>query len=328
MKEWIHKCDNDSEHFECHTNSIQNIPPTKLTVIDVKEMCVAEWKQSGPYVALSYVWGRTPNFELKLANLDELLQPRSLEHRWKEIPQTIRDAILLTTNLGFRYLWVDSLCIIQDDWENKFNDINQMASIYGCASITIAAADGSDASHGLRGTGESPRCTAPQEILDLAPDCRIAFSIGSPLEVHKKIYFARFWTYQEYQLSPRLLVFIGDKVRWNCRTHERSEECQSPNNHTKLPYNQFTMKMTWPCLKVYSALVWQYNSRIARDDDDVLAAFSGILGAIVQHFPADFLHGLPELYFDIALLWQPEKPLRRRRPADGHHSIPSWSWTG
>jgi hypothetical protein len=324
MRGWILEC--DSMHHECHTSHTSVKSPSRLTVIDVVKKCVVEWKQGDPYLTLSYVWGSTVNFELRLENRDELSQERSLEHRWKEIPQTIRDSILLTENLGFRYLWVDSLCITQDDEENKLNDINQMVSIYSCAAITIVAADGSNASHGLRGTGESPRHKAPQEILNMTPCHQVAVTHNP--NMMQKAYFRRGWTFQEYQLSPHLLVFLDDKVSWKCRTHQRSEEIVPPNSPSELPFNYETIKEIWPDLESYGDMVKLYNSRHTRDDNDVLAAFSGILGAWNRHFPAGFWHGLPEFYFDIALLWQPKKPLRRRRSPDSQYSFPSWSWTG
>jgi hypothetical protein len=316
----------DSMHQECHTSHIPVKPPSRLTVIDAVKKCVVEWKQGDPYLTLSYMWGSTVNFELRLENRDELSQERSLEHRWKEIPQTIRDSILLTENLGFRYLWVDSLCITQDDEENKLNDVNQMASIYSCAAITIVAADGPDASHGLRGTGESPHHKARQDILNMTPCHQVSVTYYPNRRL--KSYFLRGWTFQEYQLSPHLLIFLDDKVLWKCRTHQRSEEIVPPNSTFGLPSTYKTTKMTWPDLESYGTTAETYNSRHTRDDNDVLAAFSGILGAWNRHFPAGFWHGLPEFYFDITLLWQPKEPLRRRKSPDSQYSFPSWSWTG
>ena len=59
--------------------------------------------------------------------------------------------MILTRTLGLDYLWVDTLCIIQDDEENKMKDIARIGSMYSSAHFTIIAADGDDADHGLRG---------------------------------------------------------------------------------------------------------------------------------------------------------------------------------
>jgi hypothetical protein len=67
------------------------------------------------------------------------------------IPRTILDAMRLVESLGERYLWVDSLCIIQDDEVFKYEEVNDMASIYVNACVTIVAARGKDSNFGLRG---------------------------------------------------------------------------------------------------------------------------------------------------------------------------------
>jgi Heterokaryon incompatibility protein (HET) len=66
-------------------------------------------------------------------------------------PNTVKDAIDLVESLGERYLWVDSLCIVQDDDEWKCSQINNMASIYANSHLTIIAADGDSSDYGLRG---------------------------------------------------------------------------------------------------------------------------------------------------------------------------------
>jgi hypothetical protein len=70
------------------------------------------------------------------------------------VPKTLTDAILVVRLLEERYLWVDSLCIIQDDEAMKYHQINNMASIFANASITIISRQGDDANYGLRGLSE------------------------------------------------------------------------------------------------------------------------------------------------------------------------------
>jgi hypothetical protein len=118
---------------------------------------VTPYKQSDTYVALSYVWGNGWDFErqlrLTLDNLDELQQDGALrKKRFVEgVPATIKNVIGLVSLLGLRYLWVDRLCIVQDDLANKTAQINSMGYIYGGAYLTIVANAGYDANHGLRG---------------------------------------------------------------------------------------------------------------------------------------------------------------------------------
>ena len=109
-------------------------------------------------------------------------------------------------SLGYRYLWVDRLCIIQDgSWDHKYVQLEQMAIIYGQADLTIVAAEGDSAEFGLFGV--SHRRHAPDAI-------RINDSLGLGGEVpslhshlQETVYADRGWTYQQYVVSPRLLIF-------------------------------------------------------------------------------------------------------------------------
>ena len=92
------------------------------------------------YACLSYVWGDVPADKTSCDN-----EPLA------DIPQTVADAIVVTQQLGIRYLWVDRYCIGQDNAAEKHATISNMDSIYRNACITIVAAAGSDSNYGLPG---------------------------------------------------------------------------------------------------------------------------------------------------------------------------------
>jgi hypothetical protein len=118
-----------------------------------------------------------------------------------------------------RYLWVDSVCIISDDAEDKTTQIPQMASIYGQALLTIVAAAGEDANHGL--SGLNVRRTV-RDVVDVGT-CHIVQSHeaarpgheGNPIWSSK--WATRAWTLQEMLLSPRSLIFLESQVVWHCK---------------------------------------------------------------------------------------------------------------
>lgn len=117
-------------------------------VVDTWQQCLVPCSPSTLPVALSYVWGGTPTFMALNENIEGLQIPSSLAGGiGKEMPKTIRDAMFLVQILGQRYLWVDSLCIVQDDAQKRI----EIANIYAQASITIVASDGDNADDGLRG---------------------------------------------------------------------------------------------------------------------------------------------------------------------------------
>jgi hypothetical protein len=98
---------------------------------------------------LSYVWGNVKQCPLTTRSESDTGKPSATQvsatfKDIEELPLSIQDAIYLTRQIGERYLWVDSLCIIQDDPEDKAAVIPEMGAIYGNAYLTIVAADGSD----------------------------------------------------------------------------------------------------------------------------------------------------------------------------------------
>lgn len=97
------------------------------------------------YIALSYVWGEDQAHKTTKGNLSAYEQGIDLSC----LPATIHDAIYVTHMLGFRWLWVDSLCILQDSDEDKAHEIGRMHLIYRYAHVTIMAGSANGASSGF-----------------------------------------------------------------------------------------------------------------------------------------------------------------------------------
>ncbi|KAH7089773.1 heterokaryon incompatibility protein-domain-containing protein [Paraphoma chrysanthemicola] len=130
---WLQIC--QTNHLNpCSTAGPQ---PSDLFVIDLDEMCVCLMSQGSEFVALSYCWPSTPYLTLTCANQDELFQKGGLRRVLNKLPRTIQDALDCAAELDFRYLWIDALCIIQDDKHHKDKQIRQMDRVYSCAAITI-----------------------------------------------------------------------------------------------------------------------------------------------------------------------------------------------
>ena len=123
--------------------------PSSMRFIDVIDRCIVEAPRDYKYVVLSYVWGSVATCSLTRLTAAEYARPGSLSRYL--IPATIEDAIAVTAALGERYLWVDRLCIEQDNEADKVIFVPQMAAIYGCAEVTIIAAATIDAHGGLPG---------------------------------------------------------------------------------------------------------------------------------------------------------------------------------
>jgi Heterokaryon incompatibility protein (HET) len=88
-------------------------------VIDTSDLCIVQQATSCCFAALSYVWGDAEQLRLLKSNFCDLHQKSTLADLMTSIPLMIRDAIEDCKNLGLNYLWVDVLCIVQDDPEDK-----------------------------------------------------------------------------------------------------------------------------------------------------------------------------------------------------------------
>ena len=109
---------------------LPSLPPIDITLIDVVEQKLVRASSSTRYLALSYVWGQVKMLECLISTRARLEQPGSLSMMRGEIATTIQDAIDFTARLHERYLWVDSLCIEQDNSSQKHAQIAQMNAVY------------------------------------------------------------------------------------------------------------------------------------------------------------------------------------------------------
>lgn len=145
LKSWVKTC----EHF--HGKTCDSPPwtegiswPQSLRLIDVKRNCIVNVHEKTNYIALSYVWGIMPdgltNTTASRSNI-QLLQVVGylLE---THLPRTIRDAMGLARDLGETYLWVDCLCIVQDDSKDLAIQIPQVRLTFRSTSLILAFAVG------------------------------------------------------------------------------------------------------------------------------------------------------------------------------------------
>lgn len=182
-----------NEHERSHPS--EEVPGFR--VIDVNDNCLVRVTTRVEYVTLSYVWGQVDFFRTSEGTVEVLEKPGALQTTeiWAKIPWTIRDAMEVCREIGMRYLWVDCLCIVQDDETGeKANAISKMDSIYGAAFLTIIAATGSDADHGLPGVRPGTRGFR-QPIEQIAPNFRLAFKSRSVDFVEDCVYHKRAWTW-------------------------------------------------------------------------------------------------------------------------------------
>ncbi|PMD42787.1 HET-domain-containing protein [Hyaloscypha variabilis F] len=335
LLKWIKMCPEFHGSICAPARILDETDNLKMRVIDIERLCIVDLPRDAEYVALSYVWGNAQQQLLLLENLEELTQPFGIREIAGKLPKTIRDAMNLVEQLGQRFLWVDAMCIIQDDPVDLDVQIQHMNVVYGCATLTVVAASGSDSNAGLPGLNSNSRklLAIDQEIqgvrlITSLPD--FTRSLGD------SVWDSRGWTMQEKVLSKHLLIFTEYQIFYHCNSATWCEDAiwesqdpyiqlspgidiSSPDNASRaLPHHSFTG------LRKYSHFVTDYRSRQLSYQSDALNAFMGALTALGRELNTSFIWGLPESAFNDTLLWRsPIQKASLRR-----EQFPSWTWLG
>jgi len=153
---WLERCKN--EHQEKCDN--RDLPPRYWTpadiiLVDVIDGCLVRKTTACSYFALSYVWGGVITTTTTAQNF-ELFQQSGYLWQNTVLPETVCDAMVLTREMGIRYLWVDCLSIVQDS-ATKHEEIKNMDVIFSKAELTIVAAGSKDAWSHLPGVKHGTR---------------------------------------------------------------------------------------------------------------------------------------------------------------------------
>ncbi|KAF2621251.1 HET-domain-containing protein [Macroventuria anomochaeta] len=236
------------------TESIRLIPTASQLVTD-------------SYATLSHCWGPNPSFFTLTAGNLAAFQARI---DITELPKTFRDAILFCRNIGIRYLWIDSLCIIQSgdgsevDW---LQHVSLMPQIYRNAILNVSADWASSSQHGLF------HIRTPVKKIEYKSQALQHSLAAAPLQ-------KRGWVLQERVMSPRIIHFAQDQLHWECAQSlsVRNEVETIPTSvlRRSRPLNNENLQ-----LQKFCELVEEYsNRRLTHVNTDIFPAF----GAIAEHF--------------------------------------------
>ncbi|KAN0117832.1 HET domain containing protein [Hyaloscypha variabilis] len=318
---WISRC--LSKHVECRTTMHRRIP-TRLVDVGPSDgsknpflfvpaaRCSAPPESDGPwtptpdtsfrYLALSYCWGTQGSLMTTPENVDA----RRAGIAWDEIPQTIKEAILVTRKLGPR-----------GDWATESPKI---ADVYGGAFLTISAAISPGVRHGFHQSLESPHSGYKGRTLR---------PIGNPL-------YLRGWALQERILSPRVLIFADTGLYWECQASSISHVVQDHQD-------KFFPAIAWgvrgrlklagePGRMAWSGIVQDYSSRALTLERDKLPALSGVATLYSSLTKYDYLAGLWNQTLFQDLLWKTMTPASYSgnfefvSASHSQNIAPSWSW--
>jgi hypothetical protein len=344
MRTWLHEC--TTQHSKCLiTVAGERLDPTRMPQLPNRILEIDDnkvWLRmtngiSGQYAALSHCWGR----QQQLTTTTQTLQTRLDGIPFEVLPKTFQDAVTVVRNLGMHYLWIDSLCIIQDDPLDWNAEAAKMGLVYSNAHLTIAATGASNGSKGCfidRGHHPHPvRLRAyPGDDSDAAA-MYATLHPGDIDDVYESPLGKRAWITQEWLLSRRAIHFTKSHLVWSCQETMQSETGEKVVDELHIGALQkglahiihkkdlldsenefwFEFFMGW------RQLIAQYSERQLTYENDKLIALDGLIDQIRVRTGLPCYHGLWAGRLEEQLLWHGKDILRRPQNLS---FVPSWSW--
>ncbi|WYZ44613.1 hypothetical protein EsH8_VII_001049 [Colletotrichum jinshuiense] len=298
------------------------------------------------YLCLSYCWGGPQELICKSSKIHP---SQSWLAPYDRVPAGFKDTFKIARKLGFRYVWIDSLCIIQDDPEDLQREILEMPNIFKNADLTICASSSETCEEGF--LQQRPDYSERKITLDL-PEGKLgtayldSFIWWSP-PVPEPL-AQRAWAYQERLLSPRLLEYGWRTSRWSCscqNDYSGNNKLSIPKHpsrasdavKTYTPYNLFSY-LNPPGIRRFSLsasdlfiswtmIIRKYSALRLTFPEDRLAAISGVAIELQKATGVRYLAGLwDHERLPSFLLWRTETPFPERRARPQDRRAPSWSW--
>lgn len=356
---WIQNC--DQAHELCKAaiaKQDDESKPRRLLHISSKEdklkvkLCDQDLG-AARYAALSHCWGVAQVLKTTAASLSLFKK----EVPWSALPKTFQDAIKLTRMMGIHYIWIDSLCIIQDDRTDWETESPKMKTVYSGAYVTIAAAAGVSAASGcLPYQAQASDCSA----LPQTDGSRGTYAHLMPFparicwwNLNDEPLRTRGWTLQERALSHRLLHCSEFEFVWFCR--EQSTSCVGTDlalhEHWDMGIENMFVPNTFAAplyaYQYWCASVLDYSYRAITVPTDKAMALQGLADTLKSFIPGRYVHGTWEFGLQWALSWYLAPHARIEMDEDGDRRdvrpfgfspedvsrqrhvpgrAPSWSW--
>lgn len=363
VRDWIQDCDENHESCRSVLKHLNSRTPTFLPtrLIDVgdeaqdmhpklvitSKMEAASLANAAKYMALSYCWGTVEQAAKLPKTTNDTIISRIEKIELNTMPQMYQDAITVARTLGIRYLWVDSLCIIQDDVRDWEIESSRMAAIFSIAYLTLVAASGSSCKDSfLRREISGLTCTVPmilnrgEKPIEGRYSLRFRRRWGTSdkmADISGSRWLTRGWTFQEERLARRVLIFGEKKFFLDCKTVERAEDsgaCALRPGWVKsvsevlLENHQLDqVEVSAGSDKTQHWEHWQtlcshYSYRELTFPSDKLPAISGIASNFAAKTHSKYLAGLWQDNLVHDLFWQSSDAATR--PPE--YRAPSWSW--
>ncbi|KAH7180043.1 heterokaryon incompatibility protein-domain-containing protein [Fusarium flagelliforme] len=319
-----------------HVGDENGEAPTRILRIDDNGLTITlhegNMNIQGGYAALSHCWGNGPQITLNTGSVTNLAKGINTA----DLPKTFQDAVWIVSQIGISYLWIDSLCIFQDDATDWARESARMAKVYGNSTVTIGASRAANSSEGFLGERTQRDYIAlpfrhgqisgeilifPLHIRNVGDTTRYARLEDEPLT-------GRGWVLQERYLSPRTVHFDSSQVVFECKEAFITEDrCSASPSRLNWQYKLPTPN-SWAT--DWKQVVSLYSQRKLTVKSDKLPAIAGIAEyfsniAAPTSIDNRYLAGLwrNNIIFDLCWGLDIRKGYQRR---EGQYRAPTWSW--
>jgi hypothetical protein len=317
---WLREC--CETHFQCKSSSGKRIP-TRLVATEKNKVRLVEgdFQECLEYATLSHCWGKIKFVMLKKSNLKVLKNHIPLE----ALSQTFKDAIEIARELGFAYVWIDSLCIVQDDPEDWKRESALMSDVYGGSSLNIAASGAVDGRSGcFFNLPQNRTCQVRVKLGDqfYSYDCVTTGMYDKCLSYMPLM--KRGWALQERLLPLRTLHFTSTEVFWECHQKIACETFieQFP---TSLAYHDSFFKKEPISRSMWGWIVERYSGCKLTKPKDKLVAISGVARIIQEQTRDQYIAGMWRKDLELQLCWfKPPGVWQDQRVLP--YRAPTWSW--
>lgn len=347
LRSWLSKC--CERHDACSGPNAVPLPTRVISVgsgTTIPRLYIHDGAEKGSYAALSHCWGGDVPLQTR-SQID--LERFQLGIPEEMLPPTFRDAVFVCRELQIPFLWIDSLCIIQDDKDDWSQESSHMGSYYAGAALTIAADHAYNSSEGC--FKERSPCVWKSSRIDkrrfgLSADIHVRnmpviipdqlghfFRKYDPASRpsrprHPHPLSLRAWAMQEWFLSRRIVHFTADEMVWECY-EEVFCECtidQDPDHHRtapKIPLQDFLHNVP-AVYEEWTKIIKKFSMRQITYEEDRLPAVSGVADVFSKVTKDTYVCGVWK-NCPLSLVWTAHvDPSRRFRQTDFY--APSWSW--
>jgi hypothetical protein len=365
-KQWLSTCLDEHKCSNWHGASrtaegIQNRPSR---LIDVKafgditlDVRLVDGYDVPDYLTLSHCWGRAPACTTTSWNLAQHME--RIQH--EDLSKTFQDAIKITRDLGYRYIWIDALCIVQGCEEDWAREGSKMESIFSNCILCITATSGTDGTSGCFSPNPSGRTEILRHLVNVTnvlsdgsestlsiydgPIEALMEGFNAPKMIRDSPAATRGWMLQERLLAPRTLHFTTEQIFWECGVNFKAQDGLESSywyrdsfdftevHHRTGPRlarelanvdgasSSFQIILRW----YNEVIAANYSKRLLSFPNDKLPAVSGLARLVGRSIQSRYIAGLWEYALGFGLCWRVVTPASSKA-AEVQYRAPSFSW--